>query len=1199
MSQTIVVDPPRDLFINMTAIPGAAGAAGKNADSQIFGSYANSLYMTPMETDTVTATTESGIFAGNGTKLVGSGYSVASSQGDSIAVSGDGKTMAVGGSVDNNNIGATWIYYRSDTSSLWSQQGSKLVGTGYVGTDIKQGTSLSLSYDGNTLAVGGSVDNNYIGATWIFTRSGTTWTQQGTKLVGTGVVGSNIKQGSAVSLSSDGNTLAVGGIGDNSSFGATWVFTRSGTTWSQQGNKLLGTGLTSYPSQGSSVSLSSDGNTLAVGVRSDNAYVGATLIFTRSGTTWSQQGSKLVGSGQVPDSQQGFSVSLSSDGNTVAVGGFGDNANVGAVWVFTRSGTTWTQQGTKLLGNVTSGLAMQGYSVSLSGDGNILAVGCPLETSGNGAVLIYKRTGTSWLQKGNKLVVTYTSSRPSLGTSVSISTDGKTVVSGGKDDSLGIGAAWVWDDALTSTLTLLSLGRPSQGPNSVAIGPNSGKTSQAVVAAAAGYQSGGTKLVGTGNSNTTAAVQGTSVSLSGDGKTLAVGGTGDESNQGAVWIFIKSGGVWTQQGNKLVGTGFSGYAYQGKSVCLSFDGNTLAVGGHGDNSFVGATWIFIRTGTTWTQQGNKLIGTGNAAGSAQGASVSLSSDGNTLAVGGNYDNSSMGATWIFTRSGTTWTQQGNKLVGTGVVGTVNINQGRSVSLSSDGNTLAVGGFGDSTDTGATWVFIRSGTAWSQQGNKLVGANFSGSPYQGYSVSLSGEGNTLAIGGINNYDGVAGIGATWIFTRSGTTWTQQGTKLVGTGYVSTPYQGQSLSLSSTGNILAVGGRGDTNNIATWIFMRSGGVWSQQGNKLVGSGSIGSPTSQGTYVSLSHDGITLGSGSPTDNSNIGATWVFENASLYGSSIAIGNTAAAANQGSCSIAIGCQAGQVSQGIFSTAIGNQAGQIYQPSNSFFLSTSGMRNINAAYNYCQYNTASGEISYCTTGYSSDARLKKNISNADITTGSDMERILKEIKIKNFKFLDPKMSKATYGVIANDIATINNFGPQSVKTTESFIPNMRRSATVTLLDKDKKEMKEMEEKEENDNQVVFLRLSFDNSGVHNSNPNPDASLNTDPVVRVGDRLRYFTYDDNVIPDVEKETSTSVDHQTEVIDADVDGVIVQFVNNGKVTPSVAYVYGTFLKDVLVMEDPLNFIYVLIGNSQNLLNVSDQLDTMLKSMEQKLV
>ncbi len=74
----------------------------------------------------------------------------------------------------------------------YTQQGSKLVGTGYSGTTIYQGYFPSISADGSTLASGGCADNNYVGAVWIFRKSGDTWSQQGSKIVGTGSAGAQV-----------------------------------------------------------------------------------------------------------------------------------------------------------------------------------------------------------------------------------------------------------------------------------------------------------------------------------------------------------------------------------------------------------------------------------------------------------------------------------------------------------------------------------------------------------------------------------------------------------------------------------------------------------------------------------------------------------------------------------------------------------------------------------------------------------------------------------------------------------------------------------------------------------------------------------------------------------------------------------------------------------------------------------------------
>jgi hypothetical protein len=115
---------------------------------------------------------------------------------------------------------------------------------------------------------------------------------------------------------------------------------------------------------------------------------------------------------------------------------------------------------------------------------------------------------------------------------------------------------------------------------------------------------------------------------------------------------------FAQQGSKLVGTGAVVPSGQGSSIALSADGNTAIVGGAGDNSGIGAAWVYTRSGAVWTQQGDKLVGSGAVGSANQGISVALSADGNTAIVGGSGDNSGIGAAWVYTRSGAVWTQQG-------------------------------------------------------------------------------------------------------------------------------------------------------------------------------------------------------------------------------------------------------------------------------------------------------------------------------------------------------------------------------------------------------------------------------------------------------------------------------------------------------------------------------------------------------------
>lgn len=391
------------------------------------------------------------------------------------------------------------------------QQGSKLIGTGGILTD-RQGYMTSLDDNTTTLAVGGGgFDGAAVGAVWIYTRTNNAWTQQ-SMLVGTGYVG-NSNQGRSVVLSGDGNTVAFGGPGDNGAIGAVWIFTRSGGVWTQQGGKLVGTGYVGTPNQGFDISISRDGNTLVSCGYTDNGNIGATWVFTRTAGVWSQQGGKLVGTGYVGTPNQGFSSSISSDGDNIVVGGNNDNSGNGAVWVFTRTAGVWTQQGGK--------------------------------------------------------------------------------------------------------------------------------------------------LVGTGN--TGAASQGTSVSISGDSNTLCIGGYTDNGNIGATWVFTKTAGVWTQQGGKLVGTGNTGTSFQGAEAAVELDyyGNTLVVGGSGDNSSMGALWIFTRSGGIWTQQGGKITGTGSSSGSTFGRGIDLNYNASHISSGGIGDGSNKGAAWVFTGFVDAYTQTTN------------------------------------------------------------------------------------------------------------------------------------------------------------------------------------------------------------------------------------------------------------------------------------------------------------------------------------------------------------------------------------------------------------------------------------------------------------------------------------------------------------------------------------------------------------
>lgn len=395
-------------------------------------------------------------------------------------------------------------------------------------------------------------------------------------------------------------------------------------------------------------------------------------------TQFLQQGAKLVATNAIGNAQQGRSVSISADGNIAIIGGDYDSNGAGAAWIWTRSGGNWTQ-GPKLFGSgsfpPSPYFIDQGGSVSISADGNTAIVG------GRSFAWVWVQSGGVWLQQGPKLDPFIPScSECQFIKAVSISADGNTVIIGGQYDDGNpgvVGGAWVWTRA-GGVWT-------QQGPMLI---PSDGA----------------------GDYNSI-----TSLSLSADGNTAILGGSLDNYTNGqadgAAWIWTRSGGVWTQQGPKLIGSGAVGNgARQGSSVSLSADGNTAIVGGEGDgilpSNNTGAAWIWTRSGGTWTQQGPKLVGPGGmSASTVQGMAVALSADGNTAIVGGVAGYSQTSSALVWTRSGGVWTHQGTKLVGSEAMGIGNYQQPAvSISLSGDGNTAVVGGYGDNGGAGAAWIF---------------------------------------------------------------------------------------------------------------------------------------------------------------------------------------------------------------------------------------------------------------------------------------------------------------------------------------------------------------------------------------------------------------------------------------------------------------------------------------------------------------
>lgn len=357
------------------------------------------------------------------------------------------------------------------------------------------------------------------------------------------------RSGTGVSMSDDGTVVAIGSQSGSPGLtsgakGHARVFDWSGSAWTQRGSTIVGEA--AYDLFGYHLELSGNGNVLAVGAFSNDgngSSSGHVRVFEWSGSAWTQRGSDI--DGEAAGDESGWAVSINQSGSRVAIGSRkndGTGTNAGSVRVYDWNGTAWGQVGADIDGEAAGDLF--GVAVSLSSDGNTLVVGAPENDDGGadaGSVRVFYWSGSAWTQRGSDI-------------------DG------------------------------------------------------AVGNASAGY----------------------SVSVSGDGLRFATGyinETGGAFNSGVVRVYDWSGSSWVQAGNDIDGAYAS--SYFGVRVSISKDGRVLAVGGHAANSGDGYASVYQFSGSSWVQLGTDFSSVGSGDGTGWG--VAVNSDGSVLAVGSQFN----------------------------------------------------------------------------------------------------------------------------------------------------------------------------------------------------------------------------------------------------------------------------------------------------------------------------------------------------------------------------------------------------------------------------------------------------------------------------------------------------------------------------------------------------------------------------------
>lgn len=368
----------------------------------------------------------------------------------------------------------------------------------------------------------------------------------------------------------------------------------------------------------------------------------------------------------------------------------------------------------------------------------------------------------------------------------------------------------------------------------------------------------------------------------------------------------------------------------GVSIALATDGYTMAIGANREGSAAtgvngdeadnatadaGAVYIFSHSGSTW-QQDAYLKAANSGPGDAFGSSLAISADGNTVAVGAPYESSvddsvsESGAVYLFVRSGSAWEQQA-------LVKASNPHEdayfGMAVSLSADGNLLVVGAEGEDSgaagidgdqgdrsadESGAAYVFRRSGNAWSQEAY-LKASNPDAYDHFGGAVALSGDGSALSVGadfedgagtganGDPNSNTTQSSGAVYLFEQSASGWQQQAylKPTENDGYGLDAF-GSSVSLSEDGGILAVGAPGDASSAsgvdgeqndssmpyagAVYVFVRKGDLWEPQA--YVKASNTGAGDEFGYHLHLAANGQSLVVGAALEGGSVGSAYVY---------------------------------------------------------------------------------------------------------------------------------------------------------------------------------------------------------------------------------------------------------------------------------------------------------------------------------------
>ena len=679
--------------------------------------------------------------------------------GKSVSISANGNYVASGAQLRDtggSNRGEVFIHFKD--SSEWSLQAT--IQSDDIANGDKFGNCVSLNDAGDTLVVGawfkgGASNNGAPGAAYIFTRSGTTWTQQA-KLTPSDHPGNNDIWyfGKGVDISNDGNSVIIGApqaeVGSYETQGAAYIFNRSGTTWSQYAKLIASDGLAGDQFSGSGtygencVSISGDGEYAIVGAPYDDdgaTFAGTAYIYAKTGAPYNITNATYTGYENIVSQFTNASdLAFNADGTKVYVVGFTADA-VGQYSLSTPyliSSAVYDSVSLDVSSKEDNPKAL-----AFSTDGTKLFVA----GSTNNKIIQYNLSTAFDLSTANfSSEVSVTSQNSGIG-AIRFKSDGSKlfILDNGTDSIYSYSLSSAYDlSTLVYDNISINVNAEQTVPNGMAVSADGtkvfivGQTVKSTYVIGPGWI---TRLnvdqynLTAGWDLSTASYSGTNfdiynketiphgIEFSPDGNRMYICGRSSDK----IHEWDVTSGVWSQQA-KIQPAGLTSSNYFGCAVTLDQDGDTVVIGASGVNTSgtsYGRAYVYTRgTGSVWSQQASFLhsdYSTGGAS-SAFGYSMDLDHSGNVLVVGAPYvkagSTATAGAAYIFERTGTAWKQLKKYIASNPTSGD---DFGEAVAMGNDGLAFIAGANHEDTtlnNSGASYVFVHPTQAlelaeWSQ------------------------------------------------------------------------------------------------------------------------------------------------------------------------------------------------------------------------------------------------------------------------------------------------------------------------------------------------------------------------------------------------------------------------------------------------------------------------------------------------------